>query len=140
MSSAIAAKEKSTPALGTPSDMLETREELRELNNRLNIASVLRAYGSLVDSVPTMQELDHAHYLLVLDLDKKQTMVKGFGQTELAQAADELSKIEKQSVANPMVDAVLVSVDSLTALYKAYPNYFLDTTAFMVVLSEVLNE
>src|SRR6266436_319065 len=140
MSSAIAAREKSPAAPGTPQDVNDTKNELRELNNRLNIASVLNAYGTLVDSVPDMQHLNYAHYVVVLDLERKKTQVTGFGKADLAKAADELARIEKQTVDNRNIDAVLVSVDSLTALHKAYPNYFLDTTAFMRVLTEVLDE
>ena len=31
----------------------------------------------------------------------------------------------------PEADVVLVSVDSMAALRRAYPNYFLDTRAFL---------
>jgi hypothetical protein len=37
-------------------------------------------------------------------------------------------------------DAVLVSVDSLAALRRAYPNYFLDTRVFLDLLEEILRE
>jgi hypothetical protein len=37
------------------------------------------------------------------------------------------------------MDAVLVSVDSLAALPRAYPNYFADTRVFMELLSQALS-
>ena len=35
-------------------------------------------------------------------------------------------------------EAVLVSVESITALKRAYPNYFLDTRAFLEALEAAL--
>ena len=35
---------------------------------------------------------------------------------------------------------VLVSVDSLKALMRAYPNYFLDTSQFTDLLRDIINE
>lgn len=140
MSSAIASREKSPPAPGTPVEVEDTKAELRGLNDRLNIKGVLTAYGSLVDSLPDMQQLNYAHYVVVLDLERRKTQVIGYSKDELPKAAEEITRIEQQTADNPNIDAVLVSVDSLTALHKAYPNYFLDTTAFMKVLAEVLGE
>ena len=41
-------------------------------------------------------------------------------------------------VTTPGMDAVLVSVDSLAALEKAYPNYFADTRVFLELLRQTL--
>ncbi len=38
---------------------------------------------------------------------------------------------EKEARQNPSLQVVLVSVDSLSALKDTYPNYYLDTTAFL---------
>jgi hypothetical protein len=35
---------------------------------------------------------------------------------------------------------VLVSVDSIELLQRAYPNYFLDTNVFIAALTEAMNE
>jgi hypothetical protein len=39
---------------------------------------------------------------------------------------------------DPDADAVLVSVDSMAALRRAYPNYFLDTKVFVDLMNETL--
>jgi len=39
---------------------------------------------------------------------------------------------------DPTRDAVLVSVESLSALRRAYPNYFLDTSAFLESVEEAI--
>jgi len=41
--------------------------------------------------------------------------------------------------AHPGTDAVLVSVDSIAALQRAYPNYFADTRVFVALLKQALS-
>ena len=45
---------------------------------------------------------------------------------------------ELDAVDQPYLDVVLVAVDSLSQLRKAYPNYFLDTEAFLNLVREVI--
>jgi hypothetical protein len=47
------------------------------------------------------------------------------------QATDAYNALERASADDPAVDVVLVSVESLAQLRRAYPNYFLDTTVFL---------
>ena len=47
-------------------------------------------------------------------------------------------EVEKQ-LQGSASDAVLVSVDSVAALQKAYPNYFLDTRVFIALVRDVLD-
>lgn len=51
-------------------------------------------------------------------------------------AAAAYSTAERKTEGNPEIDVVLVSADSITSLRRAYPNYFLDTTAFLESLQE----
>lgn len=53
-------------------------------------------------------------------------------------AAEAYRAVETSIGQSPIRDAVLVSVDSLAALRRAYPNYFLDTTAFLATVYEAL--
>jgi hypothetical protein len=47
--------------------------------------------------------------------------------------------MESEFKSDPNKDVVLVSIDSISALKKAYPNYFADTVDFIATLHEVLN-
>jgi hypothetical protein len=47
-------------------------------------------------------------------------------------------EVEKKLKEVPNSDAVLVSVDSMETLRRAYPNYFLDTGVFVDVMEEIL--
>ena len=56
------------------------------------------------------------------------------GQEQLGRANEHYANIEK----DPTLQAVLVSVDSVAALRVAYPNYFLDTEAFLRTVSDAM--
>jgi len=47
-------------------------------------------------------------------------------------------KVEKSLESSPGAEAVLVSVDSIAALQRAYPNYFLDTRVFLRALQQAI--
>jgi hypothetical protein len=55
------------------------------------------------------------------------------------EAARKYSEEEEIIRGNPSIDAVLVSVDSLAALQRTYPNYFADTGTFVQLLSQALS-
>ena len=48
--------------------------------------------------------------------------------------------IEKVNISNPGIQAVLVSVDSVAGLRSAYPNYYLDTRAFLKVVRDTIGK
>jgi hypothetical protein len=62
----------------------------------------------------------------------------GFTQRESDKATAKYLEVEKRIREVPGSDAVLVSVDSMESLRRAYPNYFLDTGVFLKVLAEIL--
>ena len=55
-------------------------------------------------------------------------------------AADAYSALERATEDQPRKDVVLVSAESLASLRRAYPNYFLDTTAFVESVREAIAE
>jgi len=62
----------------------------------------------------------------------------GFKAGELRQANAQYLELEKRISAESLMDTVLVSVEHVTLLQRAYPNYFLDTRAFVDVVQEAL--
>jgi hypothetical protein len=61
-----------------------------------------------------------------------------FNKDSLQEAQDKYLQIELQQRDNPSQQAVLVSVDSMTQLQRAYPNFYLDIGAFSKVLSRII--
>ena len=58
---------------------------------------------------------------------------------ELAEAEKQYAEAETHVKAHPGTDAVLVAVDSIAALRRAYPNYFADTKVFVGLLKQALS-
>lgn len=130
MGSAIAIREKRPTVPGTPEENTELKEELRTLALQLRIEAVLSGWSTAIQVAGDWPK-EAQVFLLILDSSRKTVQVKGFGKAERTRADEEYVKTEKDNANNPDVQTVLVSVDSITDLPRAYPNYYLDTLAFL---------
>lgn len=137
MGSALARREGTAPVPNTPTGKL-LRMELQALANLLSVQSRLGAYGAAIQTISTGEEDAH-YYLLELDPAEQQVKVTGFKSTELEEASRSYLAVEKSiQKKGGLSDAVLVSVDSIESLRRAYPNYFLDTNLFMDAVDQAL--
>jgi hypothetical protein len=139
MGSAIALRERRPLVPGTPTERADLARELRILSTQLNVEVILTGIGTALQT-STSGERDDAAFLLVLDADEKRVTIQGFAKQELATAQKEYSDTEKRIQDKPGAQAVLVSVDSLDNLASAFPNFFLDTAAFLDALKFTLGE
>jgi ppGpp synthetase/RelA/SpoT-type nucleotidyltranferase len=140
VSSTIAIAEKSPITLGTPETMDAIVPELRALFASLNVNNVLSGWAATTKftAESTDDQIRAATmYLLVLDPSKFSTTLYPYTMENLAAANAQYAKIEKEQ---PELQAVLVAVDSVAALRTAYPNYYLDTTAFLRVVNEAIGD
>jgi hypothetical protein len=136
MGSVVAIKEGTNRVAGTPEDMLQVLDELRAISADLDVINRLTGFGAALTHV-SERVGSAAHYFLVqLDLDLHQTSVTGFTPRELATANEQYLAAERDVSAGK--DAVLVSVENLAVLQRAYPNYFLDTRMFLDTLRDAL--
>ncbi len=141
MSAAFAIREKRAPVPGAPHNKAELVDELRALADQLNVEVVLEAWRiSLRQLAPKGVGKDTAAYLLHLDPAKETISSVPYTIQELPQASEAYLQLEKKIAAAPTpgAQAVLVSVNSLQALRKAYPNFYLDTTVFVEALNYAL--
>ncbi len=121
-----------------PDNIAEIIPELRALYKSLNVNNVLRGWAVItkVTAEDTHEEIrEAAMYLLVLNPETFSTSLFPYVKEKMAEANAHYAQVEKD---NPNLQAVLVSVDSVAALRTAYPNYFLDTTAFLQEVDQVL--
>lgn len=136
MGSAIALRERTPLVPRTPRSEAELRDEIRACVGSLQVVERLDAYSAAV-SVPHIVDVPNAtYYLMVLDINRRQVNVRGF--RSYLEGADELMKVEKAIANQATQDAVLVAVDSISALKRAYPNYFLDTHRFLDAVREAI--
>jgi len=127
MSSIIAQWEGTPPVPGTPSDPAELVRELRDYVTRLDVITRLNAYGAVVSSISGAAK-GHT-FLLELDIQRQSVSARVY--EDRAVAAEEYSAVERAVENQPGKDVVLVTVESVESLRRAYPNYFLDTRAFV---------
>ena len=136
MSSVFALREGCPTVPGTAGDMASLQKEIRELNGAHRMQAVFAKYRALI---PHIERQAHAGYFLVtLNPAKLEVTVKGFKKQE-SQAANK-AYIQAETVLPKSTNVVLVSVSSIAALKRAYPNYFLDTADFLSEVAAITGE
>lgn len=122
----------------TPTSYRELIQELRDYAQKLDLANRLRAYGSAMKFLANPQHGrgDNHYFLLEMNPALKSVEVTTFKMSESQAANQKYSEVEKKLKGTAGAEAVLVSVDSLDAVRKAYPNYFLDTHIFINLIEQ----
>ena len=140
MGTAIAWRESAPPVPGTPSSPNELVDELRGYAEQRALSARLKTFGAALHTAEqsSASEKTAKYFLLTLDPNAQEVTVSGYTSGELDEASREYLAVEKKIKDNSGQDAVLVSVDSLASLRRAYPNYFLDTTMFVKLVDETL--
>jgi len=137
MGSAIAVREKRNLVPGTPESKSELIEELRDLEHTISAVSVLSNLGLTVKVLSDEHgKKSAAEHLLVLNSQDKSITINSYARQELERLEAEYLRLEKEG--NPDLQVVQVSVEDVTALRTAYPNYYLDTQAFVAALQAAI--
>lgn len=139
MGSVMAVREGTNRVSATPIDNDTLLGELRATADELDVLNRLTSYGTALMEVDQNLTRDAHYFLVQLDLDLSKTTVTGFKSSELRAANEKYLEVER-SATSSAADAVLVSVDDMAALKRAYPNYFLDTTYFVEIVREALSQ
>ena len=116
---------------------MRSLREIRNLSDKLAVEHCLESWGYAVEHVAKGSK-DAAAFLLLLDASDKSLMVTSYKSHELSLAYDAYLNAEKETADHPERQAVLVSVESIADLREAYPNYFLDTTAFLEAMKTAI--
>jgi len=138
MGSAIAVKEGTNRVKGTPEDTKELIAELRQVAAELDVINRLETYGAALTQFNSSITKDAHYFLIQLEPEAQRTLITGFKAQDLQLANERYLAIERGIDPNSSTDAVLVSVENVTFLQRAYPNYFLDTTTFVNLLRDAL--
>jgi ppGpp synthetase/RelA/SpoT-type nucleotidyltranferase len=138
MGAAIAVRENTPQVPGTPENYSDLVKELRDHATSLEVSNRLRAFGAALRFYEGAQSKTNHYYLIEVSNSQKTVTVTGFKQSESEKATAKYLEVEKKIKEVPSADAVLVSVDSMDSLRRAYPNYFLDTGIFVSLLEEIL--
>ncbi len=142
MGTAIAKREDTPLVPNTPTDDKKLKQELRRCARKLKVETHLQMYATAVKAPEIVGDRNAHYYLLELDASAKKIRITGYEPERLEQATNDYLTVERQAISGPQGerDAVLVSVESLEALKRAYPNYFLDTHRFIRAVKHALGE
>lgn len=139
MGSALARREGTPISDNVPSRTNKLKSELRDCAQHLDVQNRLRIYGDALKGVPALDWHPNAKlFLLQLDLKGNRVEVTAYAEDAIEQATADYLKVEKLEKGGTITDAVLVSVDSMASLRRAYPNYFLDTRAFIDAVNKAI--
>jgi len=136
MGSAIAIREKRPLVPGTPANPADLKRELKHLTRKLRVVSLLSGLSvglKAASGIPNASA-----YLLILNLEAMEISVTPFTKEKMPFANEEYLKAEKEAQDKPQVLSVLVAVESIKALRTAYPNYYLDASAFIDALNKAI--
>jgi len=131
-SNEFARLEKRPLVPGTPKNQDISREELKSYSYQLKLLEGLKV------ATKTIEGREGQFFLLELDLTARTLRTTGFQIGQATEAQEKYLEVEKLNRDKPDKQNVLVSVDSLAALPKAYPNYYLDISDFVQVLNKIL--
>jgi hypothetical protein len=137
MSSALALREGTPLVPDTPADPDELKRELRRYVKRLNVVERLTAYRAAVEFVER-EAPKGLTFLLELEISEAGQTLEIRSYANPVEAADAYDALEVAIEDQPGKDVVLVKVESLASLPRAFPNYFLDTSAFVQAVLEAV--
>lgn len=140
-SSAFALEENRPGVPGAPADFAMLRAEIRALARRLETKARLTQYSALINRAPVFRSVADWHFVL---LERRPDMgglyVTGYAKRELAKIESDYLRAEDDLRDVDGAEVVLVRVDSLAALRRAYPNYYFDTSFFLAELGRIVGE
>ena len=143
MGTAIATVEGLPPVPGTPSDGPALRRELKQCAERLGAVAHLQAYSRMLNALPGEVRNGRARYfhiyLEVLGSEAAQLRWNEYGEDELDEAIRAYEEVESAIHRFSGAQTVLVRVDSVDTLRRAYPNYFADTALFLAELKNAID-
>lgn len=109
--------------------------EIKRQTESLKVIEKLTTFSAAVQTA-TESQRSADYYLLVLRPAEGTVTISGFDRRNL-EAATRMYLEEEKKVAEAGSQVVLVRAESIDALKKAYPNYFLDTRAFLKDLGDL---
>lgn len=137
MSADIARRERRPTVPGTPTTRAQLRHQIIQHEKELRVIHHLKSWQFSIQKYP---ELSESYYFLVRTFPLEgRVQVFGFRKEQLNEANTMYLEAEEEALAKKVVsDSVLVSVDNLRSLRRAYPNYFSDTDRFISAIERAI--
>ncbi len=97
---------------------------------------MLQAYNATITTLGSAK--DEKYFIVEMDPEQHKITVRRFKAKQSEEANTLYTELESKIPDNSSIQVVLVSVDNVNALKRAYPNYFLDTDSFGRLVDRVL--
>ncbi|MCY7336849.1 MAG: RelA/SpoT domain-containing protein, partial [Chamaesiphon sp.] len=136
--SAAFAKIESRP-IGDQFKDIDVQKELIRLERKLNAIHQLNAFIVTSRFVNEKNFRKTDYFLLELDESTQMVELTHYRDEQLSLATQDYLNREKKVSDNTGCNVVLVSAISLNSLKTAYPNYFADSTQFIMYLKQAIN-
>jgi ppGpp synthetase/RelA/SpoT-type nucleotidyltranferase len=144
VSSAFAKMENCSTVPNTPEDKKELYTKIKQKAIELNVIEKMRGWTSAIkffdEEIRRKNKIKAKFFLLELDILGKKLSMSTYKEEDEERAINEYSALEKRHIDKKDYDVVLVGVDKVADLRKAYPNYFLDSKEFLSYLEKIMNE
>ena len=137
MGAAIAAIEQCNPVPDTPTDKQQLIDEIEALAAQLHVGDMLTMYNTTIEAMGSAK--DAKYFLVQLDFQKRSIVYWQYKALQSEEANSRYTEIESKIPDGSGRQVVLVAVENITALKRAYPNYFLDTNMFGALVTRVLS-
>ncbi|MBO3274310.1 RelA/SpoT domain-containing protein [Pseudomonas schmalbachii] len=136
MGSAIAAIESTAPVPETPTTKAELVTEISQLATQLHVKEMLQAYNATITTLGSAK--DEKYFIVEMDPEQHKITVRRYKARQSEEANKIYTELESRIPDSSSTQVVLVSVENINALKRAYPNYFLDTNNFSKIVDRVL--
>ena len=135
---ALAIVERTPPVPGYETlSAKQVFKRVADSERRLHVLEKLSGFAIAADRI-TKERGQGAYHLVILDSTARTVSIRPYPVARLVQANLDYAEIEKRTNTGESIEAVLVSAGPIDALRKAYPNYFLDTQAFVAQIEKVI--
>jgi hypothetical protein len=139
-SAALAIVEETAPVPGFEKlTRKEIFDDLAAAESKLRVLEKLEGFTIAADQI-TAERGQGAYHLIVLNSDDRSVSIRPYAVARLEQANLDYAAVEERTRNGERIEAVLVSAGPIDALRKAYPNYFLDTRAFVRKIGTIIAE
>ncbi len=115
----------------------ETANAVSIANDKLGALTVMKGFSVAVNHINQKQK-GWSYHLITLNSIERTVNVRPYNRDSLGQALDDLAKLEEEVVKGRKIEPVLVSAGPLTALQRAYPNFFLDIEEFINDVTKII--
>lgn len=124
VSSLMADSEGTGPIPGADSSPSELRSELRSIEDAIGLLERLSGYEQIIRT----HGADPRTKAIILELNTETSELQFSPYQNMSAARNKHAELESNE--NDVMDIVLVQLEKVSQLRKAYPNYFADTAAF----------